>query len=129
MLDLKDYDIIPSEKVAASKILVDMWIKLGKPQDPLSTQGKKLMEILISTWQDLDPVEATKWWTMRSDYQENEMDLKDQVKKHTGRSLASYPLYIYRIMQKLFPSFDIGQRDNAIKMVRAFPIFRLARTI
>jgi hypothetical protein len=62
----------------------------------------------------------------RAEYKGSELDIKDQVKKKTGRSLASYPYPIYAMMKKLFPKFNPTERNNCMKMVKRFPIFRFA---
>jgi hypothetical protein len=66
---------------------------------------------------------------MRAEYQKEELPISTQVARKTGRSLASYPLPIYNIMKKVFPGFDAAKRNNAIKMVKKWPIFRMANRV
>lgn len=126
---LKEYDIVPPESVAASKIIVDFWDRLGKPQDPLSKTGEKLMKIMIAVWEDLYPLEAYRWLKQRKEYKSSELTIGEQVKQHTGRSLASYPYPIYQMMKVVFPEFDPVKRENCIKMVKKFPIFQFANKV
>lgn len=126
MVALDDYYVVPKEIVAVSKILSDMWDKLGRPNTPLSPQGEKLMNILIASWEDLLPEEAVDWKEKRTQYQVFEKTIHQQVKGRTGRSLASYPMYIYKIMKHLFPEFDATKRQNCFKMIKKWPIFRMA---
>lgn len=128
-IDLKEYQVIPADKATAVKVLVDMWERLGKPDSPLTTNGEKLMNVAIATWEDLFPHESSEWIKMRADYQDNELSISEQVSKGTGRSLASYPMYIYRIMEALFPKFKSADRENAMLMARKWPIFRMANKI
>ena len=125
----EEYDIIPSEATIASRVIADMWIKLGKPQTPFTNSGKKMMDIIIAVWEDLYPLQSKVWWDERKNYQSSEMTVSEQVSKGTGRSLASYPLPIYNLMKKVFRGFDTAERKNCIKMVRLWPQFRMANKI
>ena len=123
---LKEFQQVPRESVVASKWLVDVWQQLGKPQDPLTPSGEKLMNVIIAVWQDLYPLEAKLWFAERLNYQKAELSITQQVHGHTGRSLASYPYPIYQMMKKLFPDFNRGERKNVLRLVRKFPMFRWA---
>ena len=126
---LDDYEVIPPQAVASVQILMKMWEQLGRPETPFTPSGAKLMNIIIAVWEDGYPDQARKWAADRQEYKKNEMSVKEQVSKKTGRSLASYPLPIYNIMGKLFPKFKAAERKNCMKMVRKWPIFRLANKI
>jgi hypothetical protein len=125
----EEFDVIPQEAVAASKIIEDMYIKLGRPKDPFSEPGQKLMKLMLAVWEDLWPVQAREWYEERKDYQNNEKSITEQVQQRTGRSLASYPLPIYNMMKKVFRGFDAAERENCIKMVKLFPQFRMANKV
>lgn len=128
-MDDEEYEVVPAPAVAASKVLVDMKTRLGNPDDPYSKQGKKLMDIMIAVWEDLWPSEAKKWHEDRREYQVAEMTIKEQVHKRTGRSLASIPYPIYELMRKLFPTYKLSHRDDYIKLVKHYPIFRFANKV
>lgn len=125
----EEYEEIPQLANAASIIISDMYIKLGQPDDPFSAQGEKMMNLIISVWQDLYPEDAREWFEARKDYQNSEMTTKEQVRQRTGRSLASIPRPIYDIMQKVFKNYKLSHRDDYIKLVRRYPIFRMANHI
>lgn len=124
-----EYEEVPQEANAASRIIAEMYIKLGKPQDPLSESGKKVVNIMIAVWEDLFPLQAKMWYEDRKDYKTNELSTTEQVRKHTGRSLASYPLPIYNMMKKVFPKFDVAERKNCMKMVKEWPMFQMANKV
>ena len=123
------YGTAPQAAVTASKWLTDLWIQLGRPQTPLTDAGSKLMKVIIAVWEDLYPQESKLWWEGRSEYKKEELDIKTQVHKRTGRSLASYPFPIFMMCKRLFPDFKMGERKNAIKMARRFPMFQMANKI
>lgn len=125
----EEFEEVPKGAVAASKILADMKIRLGSPQTPLSDSGQKLMNVIIAVWEDLYPLEAKAWYEDRKEYQKNEMSLTEQVRKHTGRSLASYPYPIYQMMKKLFPTFNATERKNCMKMVKKYQMFKMANKV
>lgn len=127
--DGEDFDYYPQSITTASKWLVEAYEKLGRPEDPLSEQGEKMMNLIVAVWQDLAPKDAVQWAKDRKDHLDNEMDVKEQSRKGTGRSLASIPYPVYTMMKKIFPNFDVGKRETAIKFVKRFPIFRMANKI
>lgn len=128
-LSLEEYEVIPPQAVAATQILIDMWEKLGRPKTPFTRPGEKLMNIIIAIWEDSYPTQRNKWYADRKEYQKNELDISTQVSRRTGRSLASYPLPIYSMMRKMFEGFDPAKRENCIKMVRKWPMFRMANKV
>lgn len=128
-LNLDDYEVIPSEAVVASKAVVDMWILLGRPEDPFSESGSKLMNLIISVWEDLYPQDRKDWYKARTIYQGYEKTIQEQVRQKTGRSLASYPYPIFSMMKVVFKNFDPAERENCKKMVKKWPQFRMANRV
>lgn len=125
-IDEEVYEEVPQEANAAAVVISDWWQKLGRPDTPLSESGTKLMDIVIAVWEDLYPRERIEWLALRQEYKKAELSTLEQVRKQTGRSLASYPLPIYNMMRKVFPNFDPTKRANAMKMVKRWPMFQMA---
>jgi len=123
------YDIPTKQAIAISNLLVNVWVKLGKPQSPLEGKGVDMMEIIISSWKDTMPKEARLWKKDRDEHLAAEMDVKEQVKKKTGRILASYPGMVHMLMKIVFPKFSSGKRENVVKLVKLFPIFRYVNRV
>lgn len=121
------YEIPSNQATAITNYLVYAWEKLGKPEDPLSESGKKLMDVLLATWEDTYPTESYSWRKAREEHISSELSLKEQI--DTGRSLASYPTYVFYLMKKLFPNWDPIKRENCIALIREFPIFRMVEKI
>lgn len=128
-LDGETYDVIPGEAVAASKVISDFYSILGKPKDPFTKQGQKMMEILISVWMDLYPIESSKWFEDRKEYKKNELSVTQQVQQRTGRSLASYPYPLIMMMRTIFPDIKFTDRDTCMKMVQFYPLFQMANKL
>ena len=125
----EEYDVIPPQAVASVQILLKMWEQFGKPKTPFTKSGAKLMEIIISVWEDGYPADVVKWKADREEYKKSELPISTQVKKKTGRSLASYPLPIYGMMKKLFVGFDPTERKNCMKMVKKWKMFQMANKV
>jgi len=123
----KAYEVPSEPALILTEFLYRVWNKLGQPNDPLSTTGGKLVEAIILAYEKSYPKEWREWLREREDYQLNELSLKEQLK--TGRSLASYPVFIYNILHKMFPDTDFSNREFVIKFVRKFPMFRFAGKI
>ena len=128
-IDGKTYDVIRPEAVEASKILADTWIRLGKPVDPFSVAGKKIVNLIIAIWEDTYPLQAHMWIEERKHYQSAEKTIHEQVSQKTGRSLASFPYPVYQMIIKTFKGFDPAERKNCMKFVKEWPIFRFANKV
>ena len=126
---LSEVEEIPPVSLAASKWLTDIWIRLGKPDTPFTDSGKKLVNVIIATWEELYPYEAKYWYEERRNYKKNELDITTQVHKGTGRSLASFPYPVFQMLRKVFPDIKFGDRRTAMRMARTFPIFQMANKI
>jgi len=126
---LEGYEEIPKEAVLASKWLTDLWVKLGRPQTPFTPSGAKLMNVIIAVWEDTYPIQVKAWTDERATYKKEELLITEQVHRQTGRSLASYPMPIFRMMKKVFPNFKVGERKNTIRLVRKWPMFRFCQKI
>lgn len=124
-----EYDIYPKEAVAGARAIEYAWIKLGKPQDPFSESGGKLMDVIIAVWEDLYPKDSYEWHQSRKDYKNSEKTISEQVSQRTGRSLASYPFPIYQMMRKVFRGFDPSERKNCMSMVKKWPMFQFANKV
>lgn len=125
----EEYEVVPTPAVLASKMLADTHVKLGSPEDPLSEQGEKVMNVIISIWQDLYPKEYKEWLEVRQNYKLSEMSTSEQVHRQTGRSLASIPTPIYRMMKKVFPEFKMGTREEMLKLVKKYPLFQMCNSV
>lgn len=125
-IENEEYEIPTRQAIAVTNLIVAIWDKLGKPQDPFSESGRKLMEVIIATWEDTYPELSKQWYEDRKEYKNEELSIREQVHQHTGRSLASYPMYIYQIMKKVFPNVKLSNRETSMKMVKHYPIFQMA---
>lgn len=123
----KAYEVPPEQAIILTEFLHRVWERLGKPTDPLSDAGKKVVEAIIMAYERTYPMEWRDWLKDREQYQHDELTLHEQLK--TGRSLASYPVFIYNVLRKMFPTTDFSNRDFIIKFVRAFPMFRYANRV
>lgn len=123
------FDEIPQTAVQASKLLANTWVRLGRPNDPFTDSGKKIMNIIIAIWEDCYPLDAKIWYEERKIYQNNELSTREQVHKGTGRSLASYPYPIFQMIVTTFKGFDPAERKNCMKMVKEWPMFRFANKV
>jgi len=128
-INFAEYDVIPPQAVISTKILMDMWERLGRPTTPFVPSGEKLMNIIIAIWEDGYPKQAREWYEARKQYQNNELSISTQVSRRTGRSLASYPMPIYNIMRRLFKGFDPAERKNCMSMVKKWRMFQMANKV
>lgn len=128
-IDGQEYEIATKQGSGVVNAIIQSWEKLGKPDTPLSDAGEKLMKVIIATWEDTYPMESDQWYADRRDYKNAELTISEQVHQNTGRSLASYPYYIYIIMKKVFPEFKLAERETVLKFVKKYPMFLMANRI
>lgn len=114
--------------VGLSGVIVDKWKSLGKPTDLFTPSGNQMMHFIIHTWATMYPDDAADWTRHRTEHLNSEMSITEQVHQHTGRSLASFPPYIYKIMKRIFTD-NKWNRETFIKMVKLYPIFRFANHV
>lgn len=125
----KPYEVPSEPAIILTEFLYRVWDRLGRPTDPLSIPGKKLVEAIIMAYEKSYPTDWHQWLSQRYDYQHDELTISEQVKRDTGRSLASYPVFIYHILHKMFPDTDFSDRKFVIKFVQQFPMFRMANKV
>lgn len=123
----KAYEVPSEQAIILTEFLFRVWKRLGQPTDPLSIPGKKLVEAIIMAYEKSYPSEWKQWLSQRADYQHDELTLREQIK--TGRSLASYPVFIYHVLHKMFPEIDFSERKFVMRFVKAFPMFRMANRV
>lgn len=124
--NINDYEIIPPHLSSATEMIASLWDKLGRPKDPLSKTGRKLVEFIFDCYKELFPYEYAQWVENLKLHKKEEWSITEQVRKHTGRSLLSYPYWVFMILKKVFPTFDFVKRENALKIAKIFPQFKIA---
>lgn len=126
---LDGYEEIPKSAILASKYLSDIVIKLGQPESPLTENGQKVMAIIHAIWEELYPLDAKTWTNEMNEYKSVEMTIREQVHKGTGRSLASVPLPIYQMMMRCFPDYKLDTREQWMKFLKKYPLYRAANKL
>jgi hypothetical protein len=121
--------VLPEEVNEVMASLMVKWEITGRPSSVFSKAGEELMRTIVATWQDLYPTDSQEWLEMRNEYKKNEMSLRDQVKSHSGRSLASIPLYIHKLMDLFFKDDKPKDRKYYQKLVKKFPMFQMANKV
>lgn len=121
-------ELFTQEEYSAADMLAKLWDGLGRPTDPFSESGIKLMNGILSTWEVLRPEEAYDWKRMRDEYKNNEKDIHQQVKEHSGRILAAMPPLFLTFFHTFFPDYKMD-REFFIKLARQFPMMRMANRI
>lgn len=122
------YEEFTLDQVNVAEYLFNIWERSGMPDTPFSAAGKQVMEAIFDAWQVILPQEVIEWKRERDEYQANEMTIKQQVRKGTGRTLASYPPLVYTLIKKMFPNLKMD-RTTHIKLAREYPMLKFANRI
>ena len=128
-IDGEDYEVLPEVVNEALAAILFTWDTLGRPKTVFSDAGEKLMTVIISTWRDLYPRESDDWIEARKEYKLHEKTLREQVRSHSGRSLASIPLYIYKIMKQIFTDDKVQDSKYYQRLVKRYNIFQMANRV
>lgn len=128
-LNGEEYYTPTKQGYIVSNLLVDLWQNLGKPSDPFSNTGSQLVDVIIATWQDTFPQQYREWIKERKLMHDSELSNSEKIRKHTGRNLAAYPFYIYKLIKTIFPEFKFSDRDNQLKLVKKWPIFKMVGNV
>lgn len=123
---LDDYEVVPPYLSQATAMIVELWVRSGCPSSPLSSSGRKLVDFVFSCYKELFPEDYSSWLKTMKEYKANELSVHEQVHKRTGRSLLSYPYWVFAVLKVVFPGFDFVKRENALKIAKLFPQFRIA---
>ena len=54
-LDGQNFEVIPDIAIHSSRWLIEIYQKLGRPQNPFTETGKKMMDVIITVWFNLYP--------------------------------------------------------------------------
>jgi hypothetical protein len=124
-----EYEVPTDQAVLLSKYLTYAWDKLGKPNDIFTNSGRKLMDVIISAWEDTYPDQYYEWKIARDEHLHSEKTIHEQISQGTGRSLASIPSFVFHLIKKFFTANKPFNREFYIKLVREYPIFRYVNKI
>jgi hypothetical protein len=124
-MDGEEYYVPTRQGYAISHVISSLWDQLGKPDTPFSESGEKLMDLIIATWEDTFPKQHKQWIEERKLMHSSELSNREKIKKHTGRNLAAYPYYVYKMIKLVFPNFNFMERENQLKLVKKWPVFRM----
>ena len=127
-IDGEQYYIPGKTAIDAANLLTYAWDEAGKPDTLFSDGGDKIMTVLVSMWQDLYPEESKQWMEDRKEYQDNELESSEQIRKETGRSLASVPMFFHTTLKALFKDEEMD-REYYKKLVKKYPMFRMTNKV
>lgn len=125
----EEYEEVPALAVKATQLAVEAYTKLGRPTDIFSEKGIKMMDVLISLWEDLYPKDRQEWLEERLLYKNHELTITQQVQQGTGRQLASYPGPLYQMMTLFFPDTRFSDRKTVVNLVKKWPMFQMANKV
>ncbi len=126
-IDGQEYYQPTRQGYAISDTISKLWDNLGRPETPFSKTGEKLMDVIIATWEDTFPDQYKEWIKEREQMHQAEISNREKIKKHTGRNLAAYPMYVYKMIKLVFPEFKFSERENQLKLVKKWPLFKMVR--
>lgn len=129
-MPVADHEVIllPQDQYQAVDYLVKIWEGVGRPTEPFSKSGLKVVEAIIEAWKIIKPDEYMDWKRIRDEYQSSEMDVHDQVKQKTGRIAVSMPRLFITLFHKMFPGYNTD-RTFFLKLGKHYPIFRFAQKL
>lgn len=120
--------LVPQDKYLAVDYLIKIWESVGRPTEPFSKSGLRVVEAIIEVWKVILPEEYVEWKKIRDDYQRSEKDIHTQVREGTGRISVSMPRLFVTLIHKMFPDYKMD-KSFFVKLAKHFEIFRFANKI
>jgi len=123
----EDYEIINDEARMLSVHLVDLFRKLGIPNDitasDMNDTAWMFVARVIQLWKHFFPGEYADWVAGMKYELEVERPIRQHIKGGTYTPI-SYPMRVHSLLQVFMPSVKLQDKTFIKKFVRLFPEFK-----
>lgn len=125
MDDLNNYEAVSKNGTAISKALMDIWDRIGQPEDFKNEAGKKLLEEIGKIFIYFYRKEYIDFLHDRNMDLQNEKPLHQLVKENHGITTISYPPTLFALIKAMFPDCNLGSRETQRVMVEVLPWLKI----
>ena len=123
MDDSVTYEMPTTYAAAITKALMDIWVKLGRPEEVDSASGWVMFDEIMKVWYSIFPQEVSDW------AHDLAMDLELERSIHASVKAGGYmpigvPPRLHGLIRGVFPNFKFQDRDIWHKLVARYPLFK-----
>jgi len=126
-IDEVDYEIATDEARMLTVHLVDLFHRLGLPQDltvhDMNEVAWKFMERLVQLWKQFFPYEYHDWVVGMEHELKYERPIKQAI-KGGGYTPISYPIRLYNLIHVFFPKLKMQDKKFIKKFLFIVPEFK-----
>jgi len=123
-IDFANYEPVSKDGAAYTKGLMEIWERLGRPDDCSTEAGWRMLDQIVNCWTVNFPHEVAGWQHDRQIDLDNEILLSDLVKKGGGYNPVTYAPRLFRLIVALLPNQKLTDKDFQRKLVARHGLFK-----
>lgn len=123
-LNLNEYEPVSKDGTALTEGLMQIWEKLGRPEDCSTNSGWIMLDQIVNCWTLYFPHEVADWIHDRALDLQNEITLQQLVKKDGGYNPITYPPTFFQLTKALLPQLKLTDKKFQRKLSNRHPMFK-----
>lgn len=121
MTNIEEYTVVSKNGTAVAKALIEIWEKIGKPEDFESSTGKALLKEIARVYEYFFRREYLNFLHDRS------LDLtyeKSIDQMGEGYIPLTYPPTLFNLIKAMFPNVNLSSRSTQRIMIECIPYLK-----
>ena len=127
-IDQVHYEQVTRNGTAIAKALMEIWERIGKPEDYTTTAGKKLLAELANVFMHFYPAEYADFLHDRAIDLKYEKPLYQLSHENHGITPISYPPTLFKLIKAMFPQAQLGTKETQRIMFEVIPWLKTTNT-
>lgn len=123
MSDVIEYEEVTKLGTAYAQGLMNVWEKLGRPEDVSVPTGWIMIDQIVAVWQKAFPQEVADWLHDKQIDLSTEKSL-DQLLKGQGYNPLAYPPTFFQMMKAMLPDLKLSNKKFQRELIQRHPIFK-----
>ena len=128
MDDIKHYEAVSKNGTAISKALMDIWERIGRPEDFYCDTGRALLGEIANVFTYFYRKEYQDFLHDRQIDLLNEKPLYQLAKENHGIKPISYPPTLFKLIRAMFPDAQMGTKQTQKVMFEVIPWLKTTNT-
>ena len=119
----EEYIEVSKLGAAYAKGLIEVWEKMGRPDDVSVSSGWIVLDQIVAVWQKAFTAEAEAWRLDRRD----DLDVERSVQAHLkggGYNPITYPPSLYQMIKALLPGIKLNDKKFQKALANRHPLFK-----
>jgi len=128
MDDIKNYEAVSKNGTAITKALMDIWERIGQPEDFYCDTGKALLGEIANVFTYFYRQEYINFLHDRNLDLKYEKPLHQLGKENHGITPISYPPTLFKLIRAMFPGAQLGTKKTQRVMFEVIPWLKTTNT-